>query len=75
MNKFDRCIFVSIAVGIWAFVLVFFLKSEPLIATNHNPSHRHSIHDIDNLPQWLSKEMTNHFNIHHLKVSPLDLDK
>ena len=75
MNKFDRCIFVSIAVGIWAFVLVFFFKSEPLIATNHNPSHRYSIHDIDNLPQWLSKEMKNHFNIHHLKVNPLDLDQ
>ena len=32
MSKFDRCIFISIAIGIWAFVLTQFFVPEPLIA-------------------------------------------
>ena len=32
MSKFDRCIFMSIAIGIWAFVLTQFFVPEPLIA-------------------------------------------
>jgi len=39
MSKFDRCIFISIAIGIWAFVLTQFFVPEPLIA--HDDGHSH----------------------------------
>ena len=39
MSKFDRCIFISIAIGIWAFVLTQFFVPEPLIA--HYDGHSH----------------------------------
>ena len=39
MSKFDRCIFISITIGIWAFVLTQFFVPEPLIA--HDDGHSH----------------------------------
>ena len=39
MSKFDRCIFISIAIGIWAFVLTQFLVPSSLIA--HDDDHWH----------------------------------
>ena len=39
MSKFDRCIFISIAIGIWTFVLTQFFVPEPLIA--HDDGHSH----------------------------------
>ena len=40
MNKFDRCVFVSITFGIWAFVLTQFFV--PTSATAHHEGHKHS---------------------------------
>ena len=42
MGKFDRCIFISIAIGIWAFVLTQFLEPNKLNA--HGSEHEHESH-------------------------------
>ena len=35
MSKFDRCIFISIAVGIWALAMTQVFDSKPINASNH----------------------------------------
>ncbi len=44
MKTFDRCIFVSIAVGIWAYILIQFFVPSSVIAHGW---HSHSYTDID----------------------------
>ena len=39
MSKFDRCIFISIAIGIWAFVFVQIF--EPVSLNAHGEDHYH----------------------------------
>ena len=47
MSKFDRCIFVSIAVGIWAFVLIQIFEPVALEAHDEDHWHYQFSHDHD----------------------------
>ena len=56
MTKFDRCIFISIAIGIWAFVFVQIFEPVSLNAHGEDhwnyhfgetPSHTHSYREIE----------------------------
>ena len=53
MSKFDRCIFISIAIGIWAFVLTQIFVPTSVVA--HADGHSHSYSDIDDFASgvWL----------------------
>ena len=44
MKKIDRCIFISIAIGIWAFVLTNIIEPSTLIA--HSDGHTHRYDEI-----------------------------
>ena len=41
MSKFDRCILISIAIGIWAFVLTNIFEPSTLIAHSDGYTHRY----------------------------------
>ena len=53
MSKFDRCIFIFIGLGIWAFVLTQIIVPKSVIA--HADGHTHTYEEIDDFASgvWL----------------------
>ena len=58
MKKFDRCIFISIAIGIWAFVLTNIIEPSTLIA--HSDGHTHRYDEIVDFEKGVSLYESHH---------------
>ena len=58
MSKFDRCILISIAIGIWAFVLTNIFEPFTLIA--HSDGHTHRYDEIVDFEKGVSLYESHH---------------
>ena len=58
MSKFDRSIFISIAIGIWAFVLTNIFEPSTLIA--HSDGHTHTYDEIVDFEKGVSLYESRH---------------
>ena len=58
MRDFDRCILISIAIGIWAFVLTNIFEPSTLIA--HSDGHTHRYDEIVDFEKGVSLYESHH---------------